>query len=150
MHKHLLTSIAAAMLPLSAQGAIAQASGSYSYLGSRSRDAALSSAIHHSSQQSYNKLDDKSDTQLQVISAQHSLFLTPFSTSEKALDLTIQQHTHTNEILNADIERVNGLELVENYQVNELIIIDQAVPDKHLNLVAKYVKQILVKMVQNN
>ncbi|TYK66123.1 DUF4347 domain-containing protein [Colwellia echini] len=132
MHKHLLTSIAAAMLPLSAQGAIAQASGSYSYLGSRSRDAALSSAIHYSSQQSYNKLDDKSDTQLQVISAQHSLFLTPLSTSEKALDLTIQQHTQPDEILNADIERVNGLELVENYQVNELIIIDQAVPDKHL------------------
>jgi len=132
MNKHLLSTIAAAMLPLSAQGAIAQASGSYSYLGSRSRDAALSSAIHHSSQQSYNKLDDKSDTQLQVISAQHSLFLTPFSTSEKALDLTIQQHTQPDEILNADIERVNGLELVENYQVNELIIIDQAVPDKHL------------------
>ena len=34
--------------------------------------------------------------------------------------------------MNANIEKVNGLELVKHHEINELIIIDQAVPDKHL------------------
>jgi len=123
MNKHVLSTIAAAMVPLGAQGAITQASGTYSYIGNKNRNTVISTVNSYKSKQPDN-------TSLLTIKP---LSLTQEPMPDTELFIAVQHHEQLNL---ATVEYVSSrqheLQITHNSPINELIIIDQAVPDKHL------------------
>jgi hypothetical protein len=124
MKKHTLNAMAAAILPLSLQAGVIQTAGSYGYIGQRAK----SSATNYIKNDAY-KLADNSQT----------LLVKPLSLMQAAapndeLSLYIQENNESTHLI-PGISTVNPnleLRISKNNPVNELVIIDQAVPDKHL------------------
>ncbi|MFT6901278.1 MAG: plastocyanin [Colwellia sp.] len=139
MNKHLLSTIAAAMLPIGVSSASIQSVGGYSYIGNRhsSNNTYLTSpnknhkypqqTIHH------NKLALKQVKPVNALSSS-SLKQTLMPDIELSLSTAdnrkVMQSTN-NKVLEHSVNS-QALQLVNQHQINELIIIDGAVPDKHL------------------
>ncbi|MDX2321571.1 MAG: DUF4347 domain-containing protein [Moritella sp.] len=120
MNKYLLSTIAAATLPMGLNNASAQLAGAYTYIGSRNRGTGIISSFYEKAQ---------------PLHAPVKLQQAPVAISE--LDISVPKSTLTSALSNRNnvsqrLTKQGDLELVAHVPVNELIIIDAAVPDKHL------------------
>jgi plastocyanin len=140
MNKLILNTITAALLPLSMQGVSAQPAGAYSYIGNRNRDTVSKHLVHTPF------VNKKSTTAKQVTSVQTLMQAPTVIDDLVLLDLSQQNIEHSQ---NFDISKNTvashsagsakvalltkpDLQLITHIPINELIIIDAAVPDKHL------------------
>ncbi|MFT6195688.1 MAG: hypothetical protein ACJASU_002617, partial [Cognaticolwellia sp.] len=139
MNKHLLSTIAAAMLPIGVSSASIQSVGGYSYIGNRhsSNNTYLTSPnkSHKHPQQTthHNRLALK---QVKPVNALSSSSLKQTLMPDIELSLSTAGNRKVMQSTDSKVleHSVNSpaLQLVNQHQINELIIIDGAVPDKHL------------------
>ncbi|WP_299022588.1 Ig-like domain-containing protein, partial [uncultured Photobacterium sp.] len=115
MNKYLLSTIAAAMLPMGLNNALAQPAGTYTYIGSRNRGAGLITPLNE-----------------KPFSSHASMKLKQVSIADVELVIPEQTPAINSELARRNAVKEDDLVLVANVPVNELIIIDEAVPDKHL------------------
>ena len=140
MNKQLLNSITAAMLPL-AMHTVAQPVGAYNYLGNRAKSATSQGATtlvqpreQNIAMQSLIQSPDAMDNTLADLSITspskppHNQINSQVTNFPVSSDVTALHDTalHDTEL------NVIELEITQAKRINELIIIDQAVPDKQL------------------
>ncbi len=139
MNKHLLSTVAAAMLPIGATSASAHTAGTYSYIGNRSSNNNVYQTSTNKSNEykqkaiQKNKLALTRDKPDDVIS---SLSLKPVVMPEVELTLSTADDRLSLQSTNVAMLKssVNSekLNIVSQHPINELIVIDAAVPDTHV------------------
>ena len=138
MNKQVRSTLAAAMLPMGMSSAIAQSSGVYSYLGNRNHRSSsyTPSQLSHALPFTNKTINNKELTQ-KVFDVPAmpltSLSLTQTSTPNRELTLlTEKERIVTDSNVLETIALKSELQIAINNPINELIIIDAAVPDKYL------------------
>jgi hypothetical protein len=140
MNKLILNTITAALLPLSMQSVSAQPAGAYSYIGNRNSNAVSKPLVH-------TPFVNKKHTKAKQVTSVQTLMQAPTVIDDLVLlDLSQQNIEHPQNFdisQNTVASRSAGsakvtvltkpdLQLTTHTPINELIIIDGAVPDKHL------------------
>jgi hypothetical protein len=139
MNKHLLSTFAAAMLPIGMTSASVQLAGGYSYLDNRNsrQNAYLSSNNLRSSKYAIEPTNkDTVVLKNNTVNAFSTVSLQQIPSFD--FDLTLST-SDERLVINSDIAKNTSiqaesklLQLVSHHYINELIIIDAAVPDKHV------------------
>ncbi|MFT4723952.1 MAG: hypothetical protein ACI9YP_000348, partial [Colwellia sp.] len=140
MNKLILNTITAALLPLSMQSVSAQPAGAYSYIGNRNSNAVSKPLVH-------TPFVNKKSTKAKQVTSVQTLMQAPTAIDDLVLlDLSQQNIQHPQNFdlsQNTLASRSAGsakvtvltkpdLQLTTHTPINELIIIDAAVPDKHV------------------
>ncbi|MBL4829760.1 MAG: DUF4347 domain-containing protein, partial [Aliivibrio sp.] len=124
MKNHTLNVMTAAILPLSLQLGAMQTAGAYGYVGHRGKNIVYNSAENYVNKRAGNPLTllAKPLSLMQATTPKDEFTLYIQASNEPALQVT------SFPIGDSDLQ----LQISTNNPINELIIIDQAVPDKHL------------------